>query len=208
MNDSTGMNGRYGVDGGPSWLSRVEIVSSMDARAAIAAGEHPLAQVLAAVAVLAPGQAHRLITPFVPAPLLDKVRAQGLAGVDRGDRAGRVPQRAGAHAGLSGRANVRNVIPVCPLRREAAKLVVRILEPGQESNDHVPQDRIQFGGSPAARARVRRLCDGAAAGGRRGRHGAFRRRAVDAARGAGLRRRPRRSPTRWIRTRCPGGSPA
>ncbi len=79
MNDSTGMNGQYGVDGGPSWLSQVEIVSSMDARAAIAAGEHPLAQVLAAVAALAPGQAHRLITPFVPAPLLDKVRAQGLA---------------------------------------------------------------------------------------------------------------------------------
>ena len=78
MNDSTGMNGQYGVDGGTSWLSQVEIVSSMDARAAIAAGEHPLAQVLAAVAALAPGQAHRLITPFVPAPLLDKVRAQGL----------------------------------------------------------------------------------------------------------------------------------
>ncbi len=78
MNDRTGTNGQHGPDGGPSWLSRVEIVSSMDARAAIAAGEHPLAQVLAAVAALAPGQAHRLITPFVPAPLLDKVRAQGL----------------------------------------------------------------------------------------------------------------------------------
>ena len=90
MNDSTGMNGQYGVDGGPSWLIQVEIVSSMDARAAIAAGEHPLAQVLAAVAALAPGQAHRLITPFVPAPLLDKVRAQGQDAVEltRRDRPG------------------------------------------------------------------------------------------------------------------------
>jgi hypothetical protein len=33
---------------------------------------------MAAVATLISGQAYRLITPFVPAPLLDKARAQGL----------------------------------------------------------------------------------------------------------------------------------
>jgi len=62
----------------PAWVDRVTIVSTHDAREAIEAGQHPLPQVLAAVAALAPGQAHVLVTPFVPAPLLDKVRAQGL----------------------------------------------------------------------------------------------------------------------------------
>jgi len=60
------------------WVDRVAVVSRHDARAEIEAGAHPLPQVMAAVAALEPGQAHILVTPFVPAPLLDKVRAQGL----------------------------------------------------------------------------------------------------------------------------------
>lgn len=62
----------------PAWVDQMEIVSTNDARAAISAGAHPLPEVMAAVKALAPGQAHVLVTPFVPAPLLDKVRAQGL----------------------------------------------------------------------------------------------------------------------------------
>ena len=62
----------------PEWVDRVVVVSRHDARAEIEAGAHPLPQVMAAVAALGPGQAHILVTPFVPAPLLDKVRAQGL----------------------------------------------------------------------------------------------------------------------------------
>jgi hypothetical protein len=62
----------------PAWVDQVQVVGTLDARQAIAAGEHPLAQVMAAVAMLTSGQAYRLITPFVPAPLLDKARAQGL----------------------------------------------------------------------------------------------------------------------------------
>lgn len=62
----------------PEWVDRVAVVSRHDARAEIEAGAHPLPQVMAAVAALTPGQAHILVTPFVPAPLLDRVRAQGL----------------------------------------------------------------------------------------------------------------------------------
>jgi hypothetical protein len=62
----------------PEWVDRVAVVSRHDARAEIEAGAHPLPQVMAAVAALEPGQAHILVTPFVPAPLLDRVRAQGL----------------------------------------------------------------------------------------------------------------------------------
>ena len=76
--DSSDLAPQEGGDGSPGWIRQVEVVTSTDAREAIAAGQHPLAQVMAAAAALAPGQAHRLITPFVPAPLLDKARAQGL----------------------------------------------------------------------------------------------------------------------------------
>lgn len=62
----------------PEWVDRVAIVSRDDARADIAAGQHPLPRVMAAAGALSPGQAHLLVTPFVPAPLLDKVRALGL----------------------------------------------------------------------------------------------------------------------------------
>ncbi len=62
----------------PDWLHGVAVVSRDDARADIAAGEHPLPRVMAAVGALKAGQAHLLVTPFVPAPLLDKARAMGL----------------------------------------------------------------------------------------------------------------------------------
>lgn len=62
----------------PAWVDQITIVTTDDAREAIAAGEHPLPRVMAAVGALEPGQAHLLITPFIPAPLLDKVRERGL----------------------------------------------------------------------------------------------------------------------------------
>lgn len=62
----------------PDWVDRVAVVSRDDARADIDAGEHPLPRVMAAVGALKAGQAHVLVTPFVPAPLLDKARGLGL----------------------------------------------------------------------------------------------------------------------------------
>ncbi len=77
MNERQQKSQRQDGGGRPDWLRQVDVVTVIDAREAIAAGQHPLAQVMAAVAALAPGQAHRLVTPFVPAPLLEKVKAQG-----------------------------------------------------------------------------------------------------------------------------------
>lgn len=62
----------------PAWVDAVQVVATNDARAAIAAGAHPLAEVMAAAGALKAGQAYRLITPFLPAPLLEKVGALGL----------------------------------------------------------------------------------------------------------------------------------
>lgn len=62
----------------PGWADRMAVVSRDDARADIEAGEHPLPRVMAAVGALQAGQAHVLVTPFVPAPLLDKARGLGL----------------------------------------------------------------------------------------------------------------------------------
>lgn len=63
----------------PNWLDQVEIVSTHNARREIEEGGHPLPKVMAALQNLQPGQAHVLITPFVPAPLVDRVKEQGFA---------------------------------------------------------------------------------------------------------------------------------
>ena len=60
----------------PAWIP-AEPARRNDARAAIAAGEHPMPQVLADLAALGDGQVYELVTPFVPAPLLDLARAKG-----------------------------------------------------------------------------------------------------------------------------------
>ncbi|MBN2174169.1 MAG: DUF1858 domain-containing protein [Bacteroidales bacterium] len=62
--------------GTPAWFSEKKITKSFDARETIAKGGHPLGDVM--------GDLHRweggiyeLITPFLPAPLIDKVKEQG-----------------------------------------------------------------------------------------------------------------------------------
>jgi len=63
--------------GRPSWLATVAVVETHDAREEIASGGHPLARVLAALEKLEPGHGYELIAPFVPEPMLEKVRALG-----------------------------------------------------------------------------------------------------------------------------------
>jgi hypothetical protein len=61
----------------PSWASEDVIARRLDARAAIEAGEHPLPKVMAELATLGEGQVFELVTPFVPAPLVDIAREKG-----------------------------------------------------------------------------------------------------------------------------------
>jgi len=61
----------------PSWLKDDKIVKRLDARPVIKQGGHPLGEVLTGVGDLKPGEIFELVTPFMPAPLIEKVVAQG-----------------------------------------------------------------------------------------------------------------------------------
>jgi Domain of unknown function (DUF1858) len=62
----------------PAWAGGIP-ARTHDARAAIEAGEHPLPRVMADLAALGDGEVYALVTPFVPAPLVDTARAKGFA---------------------------------------------------------------------------------------------------------------------------------
>lgn len=61
----------------PDWYNPEKISDSLDARAMIDAGEQPIGRVLGDLEHLTPGQIYELITPFEPAPLIDRARAKG-----------------------------------------------------------------------------------------------------------------------------------
>jgi len=61
----------------PSWLNKANIKNSLDAREILASGGHPLEQVIGDIAGFATGDIYELITPFSPAPLIEKVRNLG-----------------------------------------------------------------------------------------------------------------------------------
>jgi hypothetical protein len=63
----------------PAWANERQVARTHDARAAIEAGEHPMPRVLADLAELADGEVYALVTPFVPAPLVDLARDKGFA---------------------------------------------------------------------------------------------------------------------------------
>ncbi len=76
------MCGNFGGPAGsnerPEWFAAERITLRLDARPLLAAGEHPLNQVLSEIQQLQPGEIYELTTPFLPAPLLDAVRKKGL----------------------------------------------------------------------------------------------------------------------------------
>ncbi len=61
----------------PGWFDESKIMKKLDARELLERGEHPMAQVLEEVKEFEKGQIYELITPFLPAPLVDKVKSQG-----------------------------------------------------------------------------------------------------------------------------------
>lgn len=61
----------------PAWAASPAVVKRHDARAAIEAGEHPMPRVMADLGTLAAGEVYELVTPFVPAPLVDIARDRG-----------------------------------------------------------------------------------------------------------------------------------
>lgn len=65
------------VDGAPNWFDPKKIKKSLDARPMLEAGEHPLNQVLTELKEFKPNQVYELVTPFLPAPLIDAVKGKG-----------------------------------------------------------------------------------------------------------------------------------
>jgi uncharacterized protein (DUF2249 family) len=69
----------------PEWVKRARVVQTLDARPLIDAGEHPIQLVLQGLRKLKRNEAFQLITPFLPAPLLDLARQQGIESWTRRD---------------------------------------------------------------------------------------------------------------------------
>ncbi len=66
-----------GQQSAPSWYDPAKIAKRLDARPIIQQGGHPLGDVLSDVKELKSGEVYELITPFLPAPLIERVMAQG-----------------------------------------------------------------------------------------------------------------------------------
>ncbi len=56
----------------PDWFHEDKITTEFDVREMLAAGEHPVNQVIADLHKMEPGSVYKLIAPFLPAPLIDK----------------------------------------------------------------------------------------------------------------------------------------
>ncbi|NLC58553.1 MAG: DUF1858 domain-containing protein [Armatimonadetes bacterium] len=61
----------------PAWADAATAWRTWDARPTIESGGHPMEQVMKDLAALPAGQVYALITPFVPAPLVDLAAKQG-----------------------------------------------------------------------------------------------------------------------------------
>jgi uncharacterized protein (DUF2249 family) len=61
----------------PDWLKTENIKITLDARPLLAQGIHPLEQVQQECAALQPGEIFEIITPFPPAPMIEKMTAAG-----------------------------------------------------------------------------------------------------------------------------------
>ncbi len=59
------------------WLKTDKIKISLDARPLLAQGIHPLEKVQQECATLQPGEIFEIITPFPPAPMIEKMAAAG-----------------------------------------------------------------------------------------------------------------------------------
>jgi len=61
----------------PDWYQRDRVVVSWDASETIGSGGSPMNQVLEQSKKLKQGEIYELVTPFIPAPLLDMLKSKG-----------------------------------------------------------------------------------------------------------------------------------
>lgn len=61
----------------PAWFNRNKIIQTYDAREDINAGNHPMQLIFSEIGKTKQGEIFELITPFVPAPIVDKLGEKG-----------------------------------------------------------------------------------------------------------------------------------
>jgi hypothetical protein len=64
-------------DNQPAWFAPDKVVKSFDARPMLESGEHPVGIVMEHLKQVPSGGVYELITPFLPAPLLDMAKQKG-----------------------------------------------------------------------------------------------------------------------------------
>ncbi len=62
----------------PEWFGENKISNSLNASEMLAAGEHPINQVMADLKKLEPGKIYMLKAPFLTAPIIDKATSLGM----------------------------------------------------------------------------------------------------------------------------------
>ncbi len=61
----------------PEWVEKTTLKTTFDAREMIESGGHPLTRVMEDLDNMADNESYRLITPFLPAPLIDVGKSRG-----------------------------------------------------------------------------------------------------------------------------------
>lgn len=61
----------------PAWVTEAARMITLDARPIIAAGGHPLTEVMQGLGTLGAEGVYEMLTPFVPAPLVEMARGRG-----------------------------------------------------------------------------------------------------------------------------------
>jgi hypothetical protein len=61
----------------PEWFTPDRVAQSLDARPMLDAGRQPMSDVMTNLKSLKDGEIYELITPFVPAPLIEMAQSQG-----------------------------------------------------------------------------------------------------------------------------------
>lgn len=69
----------------PKWVEQGTIGKTLDARPLLERGEHPVKQVMQELGDLQEGTLYELITPFLPAPLIDMAKSKGFKSWTRED---------------------------------------------------------------------------------------------------------------------------
>jgi hypothetical protein len=76
IGEETGTDSSYLSSDVPDWFIKAKIVASLDASPIINSGESPMSEILQRTNLLKPGEIFELKTPFVPAPIIDILKAK------------------------------------------------------------------------------------------------------------------------------------